>query len=138
MGTLVEFIFWGFQDFLLYLAKYFWSISNSVNLIAQQSFAKRLGQFGSVFVYELSGCRIQSSCSHLNFIFRVWFEQGIPWHLGNYRVWIHFETHTWHDKNIQSVSKTVYFFLLVLLKYKEIITVKTVILLFVYFSFCGA
>ena len=28
-------------------------------------------------------------------------ECGVPWHSGNYRVWIHSETHTWHDKNIQ-------------------------------------
>ena len=26
----------------------------------------------------------------------------LPWHSGNYRVWIHSETRTWHDKNIQS------------------------------------
>ena len=31
-----------------------------------------------VFVYELSGCGFQSSCSHLNFRFRDCFEQGVP------------------------------------------------------------
>ena len=31
------------------------------------------------------------------------FEQGVPSHSGNYRVWIHSETRTWHDKNIQSI-----------------------------------
>ena len=30
------------------------------------------------------------------------FEQGVPWHSDNYRVWIHSETCTWRDKNIQS------------------------------------
>ena len=30
------------------------------------------------------------------------FEQGVPWHSGNFRVWIHPEPHSWHDKNIQS------------------------------------
>ena len=40
----------------------------------------------------------------LYFRFRVYFEQGVPWYSGNYGVWIHFETHTWHDKNIQSVQ----------------------------------
>ena len=55
-----------------------------------------------VFVYDLSGCGFESSCSHLNFTFRTWFEQGISWHSGNYKVWIHSETCTWHDKNIQS------------------------------------
>ena len=57
---------------------------------------------GWVFVYELNGCGFQSSCSQLNFRFCTCFEQGVAWHLGNYRVWIHSETHTWHDKVIQS------------------------------------
>ena len=57
---------------------------------------------GWVFVYELSGCGFESSCSHLKFRFRAGFEQGVPWHSGNYIVWIHSETRTWHDKNIQS------------------------------------
>ena len=57
---------------------------------------------GWVFVYELSGCGFESSCSHLNFRFCACFEQGVPWRSGNYRVWIHSETCTWHDKNIQS------------------------------------
>ena len=39
---------------------------------------------------------------HLNLRFRACFEQGVPWHSGNCRVWIHSETRTWHDKNIQS------------------------------------
>ena len=56
---------------------------------------------GWVFVYELSGCGFESSCSHLNFRLRACFAQGVPWHSGNYRVWIHSETRTWHDKNIQ-------------------------------------
>ena len=34
--------------------------------------------------------------------FGAWFEQGVPWHSGNYRVWIHSETRTRHGKNIQS------------------------------------
>ena len=55
-----------------------------------------------VCVCELSGCGFESSCSHLNFRFRTCFEQGVPWHSGNYRVWFHSETCTWHDKNIQS------------------------------------
>ena len=57
---------------------------------------------GWVFVYELSGCGFESSCSHLNFRFCACFEQGVPWHSGNYRVWIHSEMHLWHDKYIQS------------------------------------
>ena len=37
---------------------------------------------------------IQPSCNHLNFRFRACLEQGVPWHSGNYRVWIHSETRT--------------------------------------------
>ena len=46
-------------------------------------------------------CGFESSCSHLNFRFCACFEQGVLWHSGNYSVWIHSETRTWHDKNIQ-------------------------------------
>ena len=56
---------------------------------------------GWVFVYEPSGCGFESCCSHLNFRFCTSFEQGVPWHSGNYKAWIHSEMHTWHDNNIQ-------------------------------------
>ena len=59
---------------------------------------------GCVFVYELSGYGFESCCSHLNFRYRACFEEGIPWHSGNFRVWIHSETWTWHDKNIQFIK----------------------------------
>ena len=42
------------------------------------------------------------SSDHLNFRFPACFEQGVLWHSGNYRVWIHSETFMWHDNNIQS------------------------------------
>ena len=54
------------------------------------------------FVYKLSGCGFESRCSHLIFRYVAGFEQGVPWHSGNCRVWIHAEMRTWHDKNIQS------------------------------------
>ena len=57
---------------------------------------------GWMFIYELKGCGFEFSCSHLNFRFRVCFEQRVSWHSGNYKVWIHSETRTWHDRNIQS------------------------------------
>ena len=57
---------------------------------------------GWVFVYELSGSAFESSCSHLNFIYRACFEQGVPWHSGNHRVWILPEMRTWYNKNIHS------------------------------------
>ena len=56
---------------------------------------------GWVFVYELSGSGFDSSCSHFTFRFRAWFEQGVPWHSDNYRMWIHSETRMWHDKKIR-------------------------------------
>ena len=37
---------------------------------------------GGVFVYELSSCGFEPSCSHLNFKFHTCFEQGVPQHLG--------------------------------------------------------
>ena len=60
---------------------------------------------GRVSVYELSGCGFEFRCSHLNYRFRACFEQGVPWHSGSYRVWIHSETRTWHDKNIESFNE---------------------------------
>ena len=47
----------------------------------------------------------ESSCSHLNFRLRPCFEQGVSWHSGNYRVWIHSEMRAWHDKNLQISMK---------------------------------
>ena len=55
-----------------------------------------------MFVYKLSGCGFESHCSHLNLRYCTCFNQGVPWHSGNNRTWIHCEMHTWHDKNIHS------------------------------------
>ena len=52
--------------------------------------------------FILRGSGLESSCSHLNVTFRACFEQEVPRHSGNYRVWIHSEKRTWYDKNIQS------------------------------------
>ena len=57
---------------------------------------------GWVLVYQLSGYGFESSCSHLNFRNNTCFEQQVPWHLHEYRVWINSETCRWHDKNIES------------------------------------
>ena len=54
-----------------------------------------------MFVYELSGCGCESSCSHLNFRFHAYFEQGVPWHSGNYSVWIYSGIRMWPGKGIQ-------------------------------------
>ena len=56
---------------------------------------------GWVFVYK--HCEFKSRCCHLNFRYGTCFEQGVHWHSGNYKVWIHSETQTWHDNNIQTV-----------------------------------
>ena len=64
---------------------------------------------GWVFFYELSGCGFECSCINLNFRFCTCFEQGGRWHSGNYRVWTHSETCTWHDKNIQSNGPVIVF-----------------------------
>ena len=63
---------------------------------------------GWVFVYELSGCWFESRCSHLNLRYRACFEQGVPWHSGNYRMQIHTETRTWHYNNILSNERYRY------------------------------
>ena len=53
---------------------------------------------GWLFIHELKGSGFEASCSHLNFRFRGNFEQGAPLYWGNYRVWIHSETGTRHEK----------------------------------------
>ena len=53
-----------------------------------------------VFVHELGGWGFESHCSHLNLRYCVCFEQGVPWHLGNYRVQINSKMRMWHDKTL--------------------------------------
>ena len=57
---------------------------------------------GWVFIYKLSDCGFESRSYHLNLRYRGCFEQGVPWHSRNYRVWIHSETRVWHDNNVQA------------------------------------
>ena len=57
---------------------------------------------GWVFVDEVSGSGFEWTSCHLNFRFRTCLQKGVPWHSANYRVWIHSETCTWHDKKIES------------------------------------
>ena len=56
-----------------------------------------------MFVYELKWFWVRVQLQSFK-DFHVCFEQGVPWHSGNHRVWIHSETPRWHDMNIQSVS----------------------------------
>ena len=92
------------KRFIINYQESVWPRSDSFTVqISTQNAAQ---SFGQVFVYELHGSGFESSCSHLNFRFGAYFEQGVPWHSGNYRVWIHSEMRTWHDKNIQSNAPT--------------------------------
>ena len=54
-----------------------------------------------VFVYETSGCGIDSRCRYLKVRYCAWFEQRAPWHLDNCRVYTHAKTRMWHGKNTQ-------------------------------------
>ena len=63
----------------------------------------------------------------LNFRFRACFEQGVLWHSGNYRMWIHSEMHTWHDRNIQSNffwSKKSRILVFVVFEWKKLLHMK--------------
>ena len=71
--------------------------------ISTHNTAQSFGQFS-----QMVECFLQTKSFwvrvQLTFKFRACFGQGVPWHPRNYRVWIHSETRTWHDKNIQSNS----------------------------------
>ena len=54
---------------------------------------------GWVFVYELSGCGFEFRSIELNLRYRAYFEQRVPRHLRNYRLWNHSEMCTWRDNN---------------------------------------
>ena len=60
--------------------------------------------------YRLSDCRFEYRGQHLNIRYHVCFERGVPWHSGNYRVYIKFKTRMRHDKNIQSPWYPCYIF----------------------------
>ena len=78
------------------------SLSNYNRIRTRNHLAKLASWLnGWMFVYEQSGCEFESRCSHLNSRYCACFKQGVSWHSGNYRVWIHSEMCTWHGKNIQ-------------------------------------
>ena len=52
---------------------------------------------GSVFVLRTKWFWVRVQLQSLKFQI-----SRLPWHSGNYRVWIHSEARTWHDKNIRS------------------------------------
>ena len=102
------------QNFLIPREKTFCSFKNNriqIKMLQKSKFnqlqldSNPVWPNGWVFIYELSGYGFESNCSHLNVRFCACFKQGVPWHPGNYRVWRHSETRTWHDKNIQLKSR---------------------------------
>ena len=85
------------------------------HLVLKRTFnhlAKLTKWFSCVLSTYLYGVRVQylsvrcsgfeSSCSDFTFRFRACFEQGVPWHSGNYRVWIHSENAyvTWQEHTV--------------------------------------
>ena len=86
-----------FLDYILILyERFILQLDSNPEPLSKQKL-NHLCQFGQMI--ECSG--FESSCSHLNFRFRAYFEQGVPWHSGNYGMLIHSETRKWHDRNIQ-------------------------------------
>ena len=44
---------------------------------------------GWVFVYEFNDCGgFETRWNYLNFRYHAYFEEGVPWQLGKYRIWI--------------------------------------------------
>ena len=65
--------------FSIILACWFQSTFNVCVKTANEFYVFQTELNGWVFVYELSGCGIDSRCSYLNFKYRACFEQGNPW-----------------------------------------------------------
>ena len=96
LGSLLKF---KVKDFLLLITKvsiYKYSSYNSIsdcngtrthNHVACKQTPNHLAKLASL-VKCLSDCVFQSRCSHLNFRYRTYFQQGVPWHS------------TWHDNNM--------------------------------------
>ena len=61
-----------------------------------------------MFVYELSGCGFDSCWSHINFRYRVCFEQEFHWQPRDYRVWIHSKLPIGYDQNTPSPCHPCY------------------------------
>ena len=97
---------------ITYLCSAFGCMFLSCNVrVSEWIQARPVWKNGRVFIYELSACGCESSCSHLDFRIPACFEEGVPWHSGNYRVLIHSGTRTWHDFSIVFEPKNMYFVL---------------------------
>ena len=62
---------------------------------------------------QIKWFRVRVQFSHLNFRFCACLEQGVPWYSGNYAMWIHSETRTRQDNNLQSNAQLNHFVSLV-------------------------
>ena len=60
-----------------------------------------VNEYSTKSIYEPSGCGFESHCSSN----RACFVQGVPWHIGSYRVYILSKTRSWLDKNLQNIKK---------------------------------
>ena len=75
---------------------------NPVDKHSQQiSFIWSVWLNGLVLVFEHSGRGFGSRSCHLNVRYHIYFKEGLHWHSGNYRVYIHSETSTWWDSNME-------------------------------------
>ena len=80
-----------FQQSLAWLINSGWHDSSTVTgVILQQSLAGLFNSHGQIL-------------RHLNCRYRLCFKQEVTRHSGNYKVWIHAEECTWHDKNMQYI-----------------------------------
>ena len=61
---------------------------------------------GWVFIYKLTRPGFEFSCSHLTSRFRTCFEQGVPWHSGNYRAWIEASLAKWLSVRLRTCNFT--------------------------------
>ena len=56
----------------------------------------------------LNGCRVEYRCSPLSFMSRACFKQGVPWHLGNYSLWIYYVDFGFTLTRVDDTVKPVY------------------------------
>ena len=70
---------------------------------------------GWTFIYEISGCGIDSCCSYLNFQYHTCFKEGAPWHADNCRVYIYSKTWMWHDKKNSQLKNFLPFYTVLLI-----------------------
>ena len=77
--------------------------SNTQQLISWTN-KQPFNQTGSGWVVDNKSrdCGFETRCSYINLRYLACFPQEVPWHSGNYRVYLHFKTRKCHDKNTQS------------------------------------